>query len=970
MPLSTPPAARAGARRPSGVRTLAAAAVASLLAAALLPVAAAAAAPPAAPDDGLIADYRFDQTSGTTVDNRVAGAPVGAATVINPVDGQWTGDALEFSGGPKNSAANWVRLPDGILGGKDAATITTEVQIDASMKGQNNFLWNIGNDATDAYFFTSVRDAPRTAITTSTWWGEVNARAATPLTAGQWYSLTTVIDGAADSLSFYIDGTLVQTTTTALSPASLTDQSLNAIGRSPWPDPFFKGAVSQFRVYDRALDAADVAAVSDADAALHADAHAARAQQIVQQLAASIDVTDEVTTLPAGDGALSWSTTAEGATITDGRTLRVTQPAAGEAARIIDLTATATVRGISETRTVQARIAPTPAATDSYGYLMVHFIEDADGYAEKIYLDVSRGDDPEQWDPLNGGQPILASALGTTGVRDPYITRNPDTGRYYIIATDLRVFGGDRGVNGCTEWCYWSSQGSTKLVVWESDDLVTWSAPHQLDVAPPSPRLGMAWAPEATWVPNFDGAGHGSFVVYWSSKIFADGATQPGYSRILWGSTTDFTAQTYTYGGVFVDDGGETIDTTLLQYDGTTYRITKDNAQGKGIYMDAATSPTWWRADTVWTRVQEGIGASWAGGNPGGVEGPAGFRRTGADTWYLYVDVIPTVGYKPMVTDDLGSGFTPLQDADFSMPPHTKHGGIVPISRGEYDRLRAADAVAAVTPDLGEVSIAQDGQVGSALPATATVTTAYGRGESALPVDWNTAGVDAATPGVYPVTGIVRSIGANDNDWVGRDGSTAWNAADRTPRSTTAITVTATVRVTAGPTPTATPTATPTPTPTATPTPTPTASPTASPSASPVPTGSASPTATPSVAVSASTVERGGSMRVSVSGLRAGEQISAELHSDPIRIGGIAAADASGRTAFEVQVPSSLPVGAHTVFVWDGAGTLIAQIPVTVVPAGQLAVTGAQTPSALALFAALLLLAGVGLRTLRRRVTD
>ena len=52
--------------------------------------------------------------------------------------------------------------------------------------------------------------------------------------------------------------------------------------------------------------------------------------------------------------------------------------------------------------------------------------------------------------PLNDGKPVLASHLGTTGVRDPHIIRNPDTGTWYIIATDLRVFGGDDG--GWYEW--------------------------------------------------------------------------------------------------------------------------------------------------------------------------------------------------------------------------------------------------------------------------------------------------------------------------------------------------------------------------------------------------------------------------------------------------------------------------------------------------------------------------------------
>ena len=916
---------------------------------------AAGAAADAAPAEGLLVDYRFDQTSGATVANDARGSAFGSATVENANDSQWADGALTFTGGPKDSSGTWVRLPQNLLIGKDAATITTEVKIDASMKNAFNFLWNIGNDGTQTYFFSSVRDSARAAITNSYGGGEANARSTTNLDADRWYSLTTVIDGATDTLSFYIDGQLAGSTTTALTPASITDQSLNTIGRSPWPDPLFQGAVSQFRVYDRALSAGEVAAVSDADAQQHAEEVRAQAQRSLQQLTDPVAVTDTTMTLPDVGGTVRWSTTDASASIaSDGRTLTVTQPAAGEPARDVALTATATTRGVTATRQITARVQPAPAETDPYGYLMVHFIEDSQGYAEKIYLDVSRGNNAEQWDPLNGGQPILASALGTTGVRDPYITRNPETGTYYIIATDLRVFGGDNGADGCFDWCYWSSKGSTKLVVWQSDDLVTWSAPRQLDVAPPSPRLGMAWAPEATWVPNFDGTGKGSFVVYWASKIYGEGASQPGYSRILWGSTTDFTTDTYSYGGVFVDDGGETIDTTLIQNDGKTYRITKDNAQGKGIYMDVTASPTWWESGTTWTRVQERIGASWAGGNAGGVEGPAGFKRNDADQWYLYVDVIPSVGYKPMTTTNLDAGFAVLQSADYYMPPHTKHGGILDLTRADYDRVRAADAVAAVSSDLGHVEVQRGGDAEAALPAAAEVKTAYGRANSSLPVQWDVSGVDTSKIGSTVVTGTVRSIGANDNAWVGRDGSTAWNAQDRAPFSTTEIRVTATVDVTEAspPTPSPTPTETVSPSPTITSSPSPTTVPTST--SSPAPTASA----TAAVAVSTTAVEQGGVFRVTVTGLNPGEQMSAELRSDPIRISGIPAADATGRTVFDVRVPRDLAPGAHTIIVTRADGSVIARQGITVAAAGTLAATGAQSPLGAGLLAAFLLVAG------------
>ncbi|MBO0979646.1 glycoside hydrolase family 43 protein [Microbacterium sp. SD291] len=441
---------------------------------------------------------------------------------------------------------------------------------------------------------------------------------------------------------------------------------------------------------------------------------------------------------------------------------------------------------------------------DPYGYLMVHFIEDATGYAEKIFLDISRGDDPEKWDPLNGGMPILASQRGTTGVRDPFLTRNPETGRYYIVATDLRVFGGDGGSGDCTEWCHWTRNGSTDLVVWESDDLVNWGEPRTFDTALNGDGvkvadLGMAWAPEALWVDDYYPDGRGALVMYWSSNVYRDAEhTGECYSRVLWGATTDFSQATYSYGGEFVDTGADAIDTTMIRHEGTTYRVTKDNGLGKGIYMESTDAARWWEPGTVWTTLQTRIGAEWSGGDPGGVEGPAVFRSHSEDRWYLYVDVIPSIGYRPMVTTDLDSGWSPLTDPSFSMAPHTKHGGIVSLTRAEYDRVRAADAVSLVTADLGAVEIeagSSAGDLAAALPQQAEVSLAYGRGTASLPVTWDTASADLPMPGTYPVTGTVQTLGANLNSWTGAGGSTAWNAPDRVLSRSTALTVTAQVTV-------------------------------------------------------------------------------------------------------------------------------------------------------------------------------
>jgi hypothetical protein len=420
----------------------------------------------------------------------------------------------------------------------------------------------------------------------------------------------------------------------------------------------------------------------------------------------------------------------------------------------------------------------TAAGGEPYGYLMVHFLEDPDGYAEKIYLDLSDGNDPERWIPLNGGEPVLASHLGTTGVRDPHLAFNPETGTYFILGTDLRVFGGDDA-----GWEAWSHGYSTRMNVWESRDLITWSPQHQLDVArdaegepaPGVPDMGMMWAAEATFVPDFHGDGEGAFVVYWASTV-------GDHQVILWGSTTDFTQTTWRYGGVMLDHGEDTIDATILRRGGRTYRVTKSNgASARGLFMEVTDATRWWESDTSWTQVQARIGEECAAGH--GVEGPTMFRVHGQDRWYLYVDVIPSIGYRPLVSTDL-DGATPwasLESSRFSLRAATKHGGVLGLTRALHESLRAADAAAAVVADLGEVA---------ALPERVEARL-HGGGTAFFPVDWRVPDAAGVVEGV-----LTGSIGANLNAWVGEQGSTAWEAADKVAFSATALRVRA--RIAAG----------------------------------------------------------------------------------------------------------------------------------------------------------------------------
>jgi hypothetical protein len=299
-------------------------------------------------DDGLVARYLFDEASGGVAANTAdgsaaAGDPLDA--VIRNFDPAHRSEpgVLQFVGGAKTSTGNWVELPDGLLQNATSASISIDVRADPAMLTSNHFLWNIGNDATQNYWFANVR-GPRSAITVGSAAGEKNGTAYA-VTANRWHSLTAVIDADADTLTFYTDGQRSGVVTTTLTPADIT-QTLNTIGRAPWPDTLFKGAVGAFHVYDRALADDEVVALSERDAVEHSASlrAAADAKLAAIDLGDTSAVTSDLDLFTLRE--ISWSSSDE-AVVTDAGD--VTRPAPGSGAATVTLAANARVRGQSAT---------------------------------------------------------------------------------------------------------------------------------------------------------------------------------------------------------------------------------------------------------------------------------------------------------------------------------------------------------------------------------------------------------------------------------------------------------------------------------------------------------------------------------------------------------------------------------------------------------------------------------------------
>jgi hypothetical protein len=486
--------------------------------------------------------------------------------------------------------------------------------------------------------------------------------------------------------------------------------------------------------------------------------------RVAQDLAAvTIPHLDDVrgaVTLPehgAQGSQLTWRS-ADPAVITT--TGEVSRPAAGSAPVTVDLTVTARYGAAEANRTLTATVLPLPEHEDPAAYLFASFAGESTPDGEAIYLAASRGDDPLHWQDVNDGRPVLTSSYGEQGLRDPFLIRSPEGDRFYLLATDLKIHGGN-------SFAVAQQTGSRYLEIWESTDLVTWS--EQRHVLVSGPEAGNTWAPKAFWDEEL-----GAYVVYWASNLYGDTPPEDrrardSYNRMMYATTRDFV--TFSEPREWIDvrrgAGLGMIDSTVIREGDTFYRFTKDEAhmqvrQERSTDLLATVSGSLPTVDepSGWSLVAERIGYGqpngW-GGTFTAAEGPTVFKSNTEDKWYLFMDQ-PSYhggqGYVPFETTDLDGGeWTRSEDA--SLPTSPRHGTVLPVTQREYDRVLAAYQPDVYVADIEPVSVRTPVGVAPELPATVTVR--YGDGRVVpVPVIWDEINSEAyAAPGAFAVEGDV-----------------------------------------------------------------------------------------------------------------------------------------------------------------------------------------------------------------------
>lgn len=294
------------------------------------------------------------------------------------------------------------------------------------------------------------------------------------------------------------------------------------------------------------------------------------------------------------------------------------------------------------------------------GFLFVTFKGEQTPMTEQIYFGLSQ--DGLQWAALNKGEPVLVSTLGEKGVRDPYILRSNDNKKFFIIATDLSI-------NLNKDWRRAVRAGSKSIVIWESEDLMKWSEPRLVKVAPDD--AGNTWAPQAIYDQDA-----GDYMVYWASSTQADDFRA---HRIWAAHTKDF--KEFSKPQVYIERPRSIIDTDIVQDGKKYYRFSKDGFVTMEV-ADHLAGP--WKA-------VEGYSLT----TTQGYEGPAAFllKPAIADqpaTWCLLLDFYTRgQGYKPFTTTDLASGKFTANDS-IQFPFRFRHGSVLAITPEELARVKAA----------------------------------------------------------------------------------------------------------------------------------------------------------------------------------------------------------------------------------------------------------------------------------------
>jgi uncharacterized protein len=205
-------------------------------------------------NEDLVAHYAFEDNFNDLTGNGYDGSsPWSLAYVDAP--GTY-GKAVSFDG-----VGDYLELPIGtLLPTLTDSTFATLVNFSDDGDAWQR-IFDFGSGSANSYMLLCPRSSNGRvwfAITTSGGSGESVITSPSALPTG-WHHVAAVIEAAAMTVKLYVDGELVGEGPTAALPSDLGVTTQNWLGRSQYDvDAYFDGALDDFRIYRRALSAAEV----------------------------------------------------------------------------------------------------------------------------------------------------------------------------------------------------------------------------------------------------------------------------------------------------------------------------------------------------------------------------------------------------------------------------------------------------------------------------------------------------------------------------------------------------------------------------------------------------------------------------------------------------------------------------------------------------------------------------------------
>ncbi len=215
--------------------------------------------------DGLVHQFKLDETAGTVLANSGSAGAAANATLVNAGKTQLTGDGVRFNPDDYADALSggYVQLPGNLTAGMDSVTIDYDIWIDPANVGEHQ-IWSLGNrtscDAAgtqQGQLFSSNTQRLRVAA------GNVNVQQnRVRLPEGVWQHVTYTQSPNAGGTSWtgtlYVDGVQHAQAANITTPPSVNAAGTNCnfLARSQVAGNYsFRGTLADFRVYNRALTA-------------------------------------------------------------------------------------------------------------------------------------------------------------------------------------------------------------------------------------------------------------------------------------------------------------------------------------------------------------------------------------------------------------------------------------------------------------------------------------------------------------------------------------------------------------------------------------------------------------------------------------------------------------------------------------------------------------------------------------------